>query len=199
MANARMSGAKLTALIKDPALPGTPVRKPPPDYCSWYTWAKENNMGEVRTEVTLVNIRDTVKAEEGIIPESTVRRFTVNAVVDTGAWNLVINEETREKLGLRVKRSTATGVAGGGTVPSKVTEPVATELVLEPAVMAQEPVVMVRELEQAAVQESVVVIREPVVTVQELVVAAQEPAAVQPAATKIILLHLLLRLNYQRF
>jgi clan AA aspartic protease len=53
-----------------------------------------------------------------------VRRLTVNAVVDTGAWTLVINEETREKLGLRVKRTTATGVAGGGTVPSGVTEPV---------------------------------------------------------------------------
>ena len=81
-------------------------------------------MGEVRTEVTLVNIGDEIKARDGIIPESAVRRLMVNAVVDTGAWTLIINEATREKLGLRVKRTTTTSVAGGGTVASGVTEPV---------------------------------------------------------------------------
>jgi clan AA aspartic protease len=79
-------------------------------------------MGEVRTEITLVNIADAVKAQDGFIPESAVRRLTVNAVVNTGAWTLVINEETREKLGLRVKETTETGVAGGGTVPGGITE-----------------------------------------------------------------------------
>ncbi|MDR1446774.1 MAG: aspartyl protease family protein [Treponema sp.] len=82
-------------------------------------------MGEVRTEITLVNAGDAVKARDGIIPETEVRRLTVNAVVDTGAWTLVINEATREKLGLRVVVETGeTTVAGGGTVPSQVTEPV---------------------------------------------------------------------------
>jgi clan AA aspartic protease len=79
-------------------------------------------MGEVRTEITLVNIRDTVKAEEGLVPESQVRRLTVNAVVDTGAWTLVINEETREKLGLRVEEVSETTVAGGAKFPSRITE-----------------------------------------------------------------------------
>jgi predicted aspartyl protease len=37
---------------------------------------------------------------------------------------LVINEETREKLGLKVEETNETTVAGGGTVPSQVTEPV---------------------------------------------------------------------------
>jgi clan AA aspartic protease len=81
-------------------------------------------MGEVRAEITLVNIGDAVKARDGFIPESEVRRLTVNAVVDTGAWTLVINEETREKLGLVVEETTETTVAGGGTVPSQTTEPV---------------------------------------------------------------------------
>jgi clan AA aspartic protease len=83
---------------------------------------KENDMGEVRTEVTLVNIGDAVKARDGIIPETEIRRLTVNAVVDTGAWTLVINEETREKLGLLVEEDSETTVAGGGTVPSRITE-----------------------------------------------------------------------------
>ena len=79
-------------------------------------------MGEVRAEITLVNLRDAGKAVDGLIPESEVRRLTVNAVVDTGAWTLVINEETRQKLGLRVEETSETTVAGGGTVPSQVTE-----------------------------------------------------------------------------
>jgi clan AA aspartic protease len=83
---------------------------------------KEHNMGEVRTEITLVNIRDAANAQSGFIPESEVRRITVNAVVDTAAWTLVINEELREKLGLRVKETTEAGVAGGGTVSGGITE-----------------------------------------------------------------------------
>jgi clan AA aspartic protease len=79
-------------------------------------------MGEVRTEITLVNIRDQNVADGGYIPQDQVRRLTVNAVVDTGAWTLVINEETREKLGLLVKKPSETTVAGGGTVPSRITE-----------------------------------------------------------------------------
>jgi clan AA aspartic protease len=79
-------------------------------------------MGEVRTEITLVNVREAGKAADGVIPESEVRRLTVNAVVDTGAWTLIINEETCEKLGLRVEEAGETTVAGGGTVPSGITE-----------------------------------------------------------------------------
>jgi clan AA aspartic protease len=86
-------------------------------------------MGEVRTENTLVNIEDQSVANRGYIPQDQVRRLTVNAVVDTGARTgtrgpLVINEETREKLGLRVEETSETTVAGGGTVPSRIAEPV---------------------------------------------------------------------------
>jgi clan AA aspartic protease len=79
-------------------------------------------MGEVRTEVTLVNIEDTMKARNGLIPETAIKRLTVNAVVDTGAWTLIINEETREKLGLLVEETGETTVAGGGKVESRITE-----------------------------------------------------------------------------
>jgi clan AA aspartic protease len=81
-------------------------------------------MGEVRTEITLINIREAGKAEDGVIPESEVRRLSVNAVVDTGAWTLIINEETREKLGLRVIKTGETTIAGGGKVQSQITEAV---------------------------------------------------------------------------
>ena len=81
-------------------------------------------MGEVRTEITLVNSGDQELANRGFISREEVRRLTVNAVVDTGAWTLVINEETREKLGLKVEETDETTVAGGIKVPSRITEPV---------------------------------------------------------------------------
>jgi clan AA aspartic protease len=81
-------------------------------------------MGEVRTKITLVNIEDQSVANRGYIPQDQVRRLTVDAVVDTGAWTLIINEATREKLGLKVEETVETTVAGGGTILSQVTEPV---------------------------------------------------------------------------
>jgi hypothetical protein len=42
-------------------------------------------------------------AERGIMPQDQVRRLTVNALVDTGAGTLVINEKTCEKLWLRIR------------------------------------------------------------------------------------------------
>jgi hypothetical protein len=77
-------------------------------------------MGEVRTEITLANIR--AKASDGIIPENEARRIKVNALVDPGAWTLVINEETREKLGLRVKKRKDATLAGGVKTASQITE-----------------------------------------------------------------------------
>jgi clan AA aspartic protease len=79
-------------------------------------------MSVVQTEITLVNIWDQHDAERGLMPQEQVRRLTVNAVVDTGAWTLVINEKTREKLGLKVEETRESTVAGGGKVPCQITE-----------------------------------------------------------------------------
>jgi clan AA aspartic protease len=79
-------------------------------------------MGEVRTEITLINNEDRSAANRGFIPREQIRQLTVQALVDTGAWTLVINEETREKLGLKVKRTGEATLAGGIKAPSQVTE-----------------------------------------------------------------------------
>jgi len=60
-------------------------------------------MSIVHTELTLKNEIDSAFAEKGYIKEDEIRQMTVNAIVDTGAWTLVINDETRDKLGLRDK------------------------------------------------------------------------------------------------
>ena len=54
----------------------------------------------VDTDITLKNGTDVDKAQEGRIKADEVRQVTVKAIVDTGAWTIVINEETRKKLGL---------------------------------------------------------------------------------------------------
>jgi clan AA aspartic protease len=58
-------------------------------------------MSIVYTELTLKNVIDAAFAEKGYIKKDEIRQMTVQAIVDTGAWTLVINNETREKLGLR--------------------------------------------------------------------------------------------------
>ena len=58
-------------------------------------------MSIVYTELTLKNEIDAAFAEKGYIKEHEIRQMTVNAIVDTGAWTLVINDDIRQKLGLR--------------------------------------------------------------------------------------------------
>jgi len=52
------------------------------------------------TDITLKNAVDVVNVKQGLIKADEVRQMTVKAIVDTGAWTIVINEKTRAKLGL---------------------------------------------------------------------------------------------------
>jgi clan AA aspartic protease len=81
-------------------------------------------MGIVYSEIILKNALDVGKAREGLIPQTEVRAATVNALVDTGAGTLIINEEIREKLGLVIEGLRRATLAEGLSAPSQVTEPV---------------------------------------------------------------------------
>ena len=81
-------------------------------------------MGIVHTEITLKNSADVVNAKTGLIREDEVRSITVNAVVDTGAASLVINEEQFQKLGLCMYKEQSARLADGRRVPCKITHPV---------------------------------------------------------------------------
>lgn len=70
-------------------------------------------MGLVYTEITLKNVSDIVKAGAELILEQDIRETTVEALVDTGAWTLVINEAVREKLGLG-RLGTSSGTLADG-------------------------------------------------------------------------------------
>jgi len=81
-------------------------------------------MGNVFAEITVKNVKDMGLAQEGHITENNVRSVTLNAVVDTGATTLVINEEIFNQLGLSVVETRNINLAGGGRMGCKVTDPV---------------------------------------------------------------------------
>ena len=81
-------------------------------------------MGIVHAEITLKNLIDMSDAERGIIKDSEVRQTTVSAIVDTGAITLVINEDIRQKLGLKIKGKRRAALADGAARDYEVTEPV---------------------------------------------------------------------------
>jgi clan AA aspartic protease len=74
-----------------------------------YDW----NMGLVRTAITLKNVADEIKAKTGFIKEGEIRQTAIDALVDTGAWTLVINEAIREELGLETTRTDSGTLADG--------------------------------------------------------------------------------------
>ena len=71
-------------------------------------------MSLVQTEITLKNANDLMAVQRGYIKETEVRQIIVPALVDTGAWTLVINEATREQLGLAIL-GTDSGTLADGT------------------------------------------------------------------------------------
>ena len=59
-------------------------------------------MGYVYAEIELTNEGDVEMNYRGLLPENEIRRVTTRALVDTGAWDLVINEGVQKQLNLRL-------------------------------------------------------------------------------------------------
>ncbi|MDR2739999.1 MAG: retropepsin-like domain-containing protein [Treponema sp.] len=81
-------------------------------------------MSTFRERITLTNARDIGNARNGLIPETEVRAVAIDAMPDTGAWTLVINEETRRRLGLALEGSVTSTLADGSTARYGQTEAV---------------------------------------------------------------------------
>jgi hypothetical protein len=81
-------------------------------------------MGIVRTEITLKNDADVTNVRRGYIKEPEIRQTVVEAVVDTGALNLVINEQLRQQLGLGIVGSKDATLANGVKETVKIAETV---------------------------------------------------------------------------
>ena len=70
-------------------------------------------MGHVYADITLLNSVDVVLAKRGAIPSENVRKVKVNAMVDSGAMTLTINEKIAEQLGLEVHKRVEVTLADG--------------------------------------------------------------------------------------
>ena len=59
-------------------------------------------MGYVYADIELTNEDDVALHRHGMLPENEIKRVTCKALVDSGAWDLVINEEVQQQLNLPV-------------------------------------------------------------------------------------------------
>jgi len=81
-------------------------------------------MGTVYVELTLRNEWDVGQAANGFIKEDEIRTITVTAIVDTGSYSLMIDEQTAKKLGLGITGEQRIRIANGERVVCPVTTPV---------------------------------------------------------------------------
>ncbi|MDR0662759.1 MAG: hypothetical protein LBF80_01585 [Spirochaetaceae bacterium] len=81
-------------------------------------------MGIFTTEITLANVGDISAARNGFISEANIRAVTLDAIPDTGAWTLIINEVVRQRLGLAVVKTVTSSLVDGSAAQYGLTEPV---------------------------------------------------------------------------
>lgn len=82
-------------------------------------------MGYVHAEIELISEYDVLRNYEGLLPEEEIRKVTTTALVDTGAWDLVINEEIRQRLNLPVVGKQPVKLADETVVEVDIVGPVA--------------------------------------------------------------------------
>jgi clan AA aspartic protease len=82
-------------------------------------------MGYVHAEIELINEGDVEQNYRGLLPEDEIRRVTMMALVDTGAWDLVINEEVQQQLNLRVVGKQTVKLADETLLEADVVGPIA--------------------------------------------------------------------------
>ena len=82
-------------------------------------------MGYVHAEIELINEDDVGRNYDGLLPEEEIRRVTTTALVDTDAWDLVINEEVQQRLNLRVVGKQPVKLADETVVEVDIVGPVA--------------------------------------------------------------------------
>ena len=81
-------------------------------------------MGTVYAELTLRNEWDVGQAAKGFIKPENIRTATVTAIVDTGSYSLMIDEQTAQKLGLEKTGEQRIRIANGERIACPVTTPV---------------------------------------------------------------------------
>jgi clan AA aspartic protease len=81
-------------------------------------------MGLVYADITLINGEDLILAKRHIIGEDEIKQMNVSMLVDSGAYNLCINETIKEQLSLEVKETRKAQLANGSVEEYEVVGPV---------------------------------------------------------------------------
>ena len=81
-------------------------------------------MGLVYADVTLINAGDIEMARRHIIGQEEVKQMNINMLIDTGAYNLCINEEIQSQLQLPFVEKRKGQLANGHIVEYDVVGPV---------------------------------------------------------------------------
>jgi clan AA aspartic protease len=81
-------------------------------------------MGYVYAEIELTSEKDLLSYQDGNLPEDKIKRVTVRALVDSGAYNLVINEEIKDQLNLPVRGTQTINLADETLLEVEIVGPV---------------------------------------------------------------------------
>jgi clan AA aspartic protease len=81
-------------------------------------------MGKIYADIELVNTNDLALFHSDVIPADRVRQMQVTMLVDSGAYNLAINETIRNQLGLRTISKQIFELADGSQQEFEVVGPV---------------------------------------------------------------------------
>ncbi len=81
-------------------------------------------MGLVYADITLTNSEDITLAKRHIIGEEEIKQLTINILVDTGAYNLFINEDIQAQLQLPFVEKRIDQLANGHIITYDVVGPV---------------------------------------------------------------------------
>lgn len=74
---------------------------------------KSNTMGKIFADIEISNYDDKVLAKNNYIDASAIRKFNLNILVDTGAYNLALNQKICNQLGLEKLGEQAFVLANG--------------------------------------------------------------------------------------
>ena len=79
-------------------------------------------MGLIYADITLINGEDLILAKKHIIGQEEVKQMNVNMLVDTGSYNLCINEEIQEQLKFPIFEKRKAETADGGIMEFDVVD-----------------------------------------------------------------------------
>src|SRR5215212_5630049 len=84
----------------------------------------EKKMGFTYADIELISTDDLALHRRGFLPEDNIKRMRVSALVDSGAFMLVINEQIKQQLDLPVLEEQTVRLADESEVRAEIVGPV---------------------------------------------------------------------------